>query len=169
MGELIDGLLDLARVFRSELQVTQVDLSAIAHELMGMLLDAERRKQTDIRIQPGVSASGDPILLRIALQNLLGNALKFARQRNAALIEFGTERQGGRLIYTVRDNGAGFDMRYAHKLFQPFERLHDGSAYEGTGIGLATVRRIVVRHRGRVWAEGEQDAGTRVCFTLNEL
>jgi len=169
MGELIDGLLDLARVFRSELQVTEVDLSALAHELVGMLLDAERRERTEIRIQPGVTATGDPTLLRVALQNLLGNALKFTRQRNPAVIEFGTERQGGRLIYSVRDNGAGFDMRFAHKLFQPFERLHDGSVYEGTGIGLATVRRIVVRHRGRVWAEGVQGAGTRVCFTLNEL
>ncbi|MGE0081716.1 MAG: transporter substrate-binding domain-containing protein [Thiohalomonadaceae bacterium] len=169
MGDLIDGLLNLAQVFRSELQRTCVDLSALATEVMAMLPDMERAGPAEIRIQPGVSAQGDPTLLRALLQNLLENALKFSRQREDALIEFGTEQHDGKTVYYVRDNGMGFDMQYAHKLFKPFERLHGIDGFEGNGIGLATVRRIVLRHRGRVWAEGSPGEGATVYFTLNDL
>lgn len=169
MGELIDGLLNLAQVFRSELQHTRVDLSALATEVVALLPDTERAGPAEIRVQPGMSALGDPTLLRALLQNLLENALKFSRQRPDALIEFGSEQQDRSVVYFVRDNGMGFDMQYAHKLFKPFERLHSVAGFEGNGIGLATVRRIVLRHRGRVWAEGAPGEGVTVYFTLNGL
>ncbi len=116
----------------------------------------------------GVSAAGDEQLIKVALQNLLGNAVKYTGKTEKAQIEFGVTNGGGRSIYYVRDNGAGFDMSYVDKLFAPFQRAHGAAEFEGTGIGLATVQRIINRHRGEVWAEAEVDKGATFFFTLSQ-
>lgn len=168
MSDLIDGLLGLTRVVRGEMHLEQVDLSALAHDLVRTLADAEPGRVVDLHIGPDLGATGDPNLLRPLLQNLLGNAWKFTARREHARIAFDRERRDGRAVFFVRDNGAGFDMRHAHKLFEPFTRLHRQGEYEGTGIGLATVRRIVQRHGGAIWAEGEVGVGATFYFTLGE-
>jgi signal transduction histidine kinase len=166
MSELIDGLLDLSRVMRSELKSAEVDLSALARGIANDLSATEPQRAVAWHIEPELLVTGDPVLLRAVLQNLLGNAWKFTAHREQAHITVGRQWREGRAVYHVRDNGVGFEMAYANKLFQPFERLHAGEGYEGTGIGLATVRRIVERHSGRVWAEGEQEKGVTISFTL---
>lgn len=167
MGNLIDDLLSLSRLARQEMQRGSVDLSEIAWQAIGQLQNeiAPTRVVT-WTIQPDLTDEGDPTLLFNVLQNLLGNALKFTSSRPKALIEFGRTTLGGKSAYYVRDNGVGFDMAHAGKLFQPFERLHATTEYAGTGIGLATVARIIHRHGGRVWAEGKQDAGATFFFSL---
>lgn len=168
MAQLIDDLLALSRVTRSELQRGPVDLS----EIVESLLQQQRRRQPgrDVQtvVQPGVTAQADARLIRIVLENLVSNAWKFTGKRPVARIEFGTSQVGGAPAFYLRDNGAGFDMRYASQLFKPFERLHPMADFEGTGIGLATVQRIIERHGGRVWAEGVPEAGATVSFTLPE-
>ncbi len=166
MSELIDGLLGLSRVFRAELELQDVDLSALAAEIVRQLHESETERNVEVGIEPGLIATGDATLLRLLLQNVLGNAWKFTGGRPDARILFRRERHDRREVFVIRDNGVGFEIEYAHKLFQPFERLHGEKEFQGTGIGLATVRRIVQRHGGEVWAEGEKDAGAAIFFTL---
>ncbi|HEX8107435.1 MAG TPA: PAS domain-containing protein [Kofleriaceae bacterium] len=168
MAELIDDLLTLSRVTRSELRRDRVDLSALAHTVLATLqrLDPERR--VEVVIAPGLVVDADPHLAAIMLDNLLGNAWKFTAKRGDARIEVGQTICDGIVAYYVRDNGAGFDMAYRDKLFGVFQRLHPEAEFPGTGIGLATVARIAQRHRGRIWAEGTPGAGATFYFTLTE-
>lgn len=166
MGGLIDDLLKLARVTRAELRREHVNLSAVAQAAVDELAKANPSRVVDCQVQPGLSAVGDPRLLQIALTNLLDNAWKFTSKRDHARIEFGTASSNGCAVYFVRDNGAGFDMTYGNKLFGTFQRLHHAGDFPGTGIGLATVQRIVARHGGRIWAEGAPGSGTTFSFTL---
>jgi hypothetical protein len=165
MGQLIDAMLGLSRVTRCSMHVVEVDLSAAAREIAGDLRPADAELSGRFRIAPGLKARGDPQLLWLVLENLLDNACKFSARREDPQVEFGMRQADGHPVYYVRDNGVGFDMAYADKLFGTFERLH-GAEFEGLGIGLATVQRIVRRHGGRVWAESEPERGTTFYFTL---
>lgn len=167
MGRLIDDLLTLSRITRSKVERKSTDLSEIADAILAELRDGDPDRTVSVRLQPGIFGDGDPRLLRILLGNLIGNAWKFTSQRTSAEIEFGTTEEDGRTVYFVRDNGAGFSMEYADKLFAPFKRLHSAAEFDGTGIGLATVSRIIARHGGRIWAEAEPDAGATFYFTLD--
>ena len=166
MGRLIDDMLNLARTARYELVRSMVDLSALAREVFSELQQAETERRVTVMIAPDQVAEGDRTLLRVVLDNLLGNAWKFTSKRPDARIEFGVQAKGTRTIYFVRDNGAGFDMRYSDKLFGVFQRLHTGSEFPGSGIGLATVQRIVHRHGGRVWAESALGEGATFYFEI---
>ena len=166
MGELIDDLLNLARVTRREMRREPVDLSALAQATLGQLQKAEPARTVEVAVRPGLVAWGDPHLLRLVLENLLGNAWKFTSHQPAARIEFGMERRADTVVYYVRDNGVGFDMAYSEKLFGAFQRLHAMTEFPGTGIGLATVQRIINRHGGRVWAEAAVGRGATFYFTL---
>ena len=166
MGQLIDDLLNLSRVSRIELLRVPVDVSEIASRVVEELRQQEPRPELAVSVWPGMSAHADPRLLRTAYENLVGNAWKFTTHATRPTIEIGAVRDGGHSVFFVRDNGAGFDMAFAGKLFQAFQRLHGASEYSGTGIGLATVQRIVRRHGGRVWAEGEVGRGATFHFTL---
>ncbi|HEX3757378.1 MAG TPA: PAS domain-containing protein [Kofleriaceae bacterium] len=168
MAGLIDDLLTLSRVTRSELRRTRVDLSALAHTVIATLQRLEPERRVEIVIAPGLVVDADPQLTTIALDNLLGNAWKFTSKRSNARIELGQAERNGVPAFFVRDNGAGFDMAYRDKLFGVFQRLHPESEFPGTGIGLATVARITQRHRGRIWAEGRPGAGATFYFTLME-
>jgi len=166
MGMLIDDLLKLSRVTRAEMNRDLVDLTAIAREIVGTLKVTEPDRDVEVTVEDGLAGMGDPRLLRVALENLLGNAWKFSSRQAIPRIEFGRTEPNGAQAYFVRDNGAGFDMQYAGKLFGAFQRLHSTEDYPGTGIGLATVQRIIHRHGGRVWAEGEIGKGAAFYFTL---
>jgi PAS domain S-box-containing protein len=166
MGRLIDGLLTLARVTRSDLCRVPVDVSALAWASVERLRLQDPARVVAVSIEDDLTADADPRLLGVVLDNLLGNAWKFTSGCDPARIELCQVRQKGEVTYVVRDNGAGFDMAYAHKLFGVFQRLHAVTEFEGTGIGLATVQRIIHRHGGRVWAEGEPDSGAAFYFTL---
>jgi light-regulated signal transduction histidine kinase (bacteriophytochrome) len=166
MGELIDDLLKLSHAARTALRRAAVDLTALAGEIAEELQRDNPARRVRWVIAPDLAATGDRQLLRATLENLLGNAWKFTGKRTDAVIEFGaTEGDQGRAFF-VRDNGAGFDMAYAGKLFGAFQRLHATADFPGTGIGLATVQRIIHRHGGRVWAEGEVNRGATFYFTL---
>lgn len=168
MGQLIDDLLNLSRVTRAELRREQVNLSELARTAMASIREAQpRHREVEFVVEDGLVAQADPRLLAVVFTNLLGNAWKFTAKRESSRIEFGalSERPP---VFFVRDNGAGFDQAYAGKLFGVFQRLHAGHEFEGTGIGLATVQRIVHRHGGRVWAEGAVDRGATFFFTLEE-
>ncbi len=169
MGRLIDDLLTLARVTRSELSRERLDLTAMARQTVTEFREAAPDRRVESTIEDELIVSGDPMLMRILLLNLLGNAWKFTGLCENAKIELGVAKKNGGAVYFVRDNGAGFDMSFARKLFKPFERLHDDSHFEGTGIGLATVKRIVERHGGKVWAEGLVNHGATFFFTLPDL
>jgi two-component system sensor histidine kinase/response regulator len=166
MSDLIDGMLALARVARADLRVRPVDFSSIAETVAAQLHESDPARSVDVVIRPHVEGAGDPQLLRVVLQNLLDNAWKFTRTRPAAQIEFGTLHQHSDPTYFVRDNGVGFETAYADRLFKPFQRLHPAREFEGTGIGLATVHRIIQRHGGRVWAESTPGEGATFSFTL---
>jgi light-regulated signal transduction histidine kinase (bacteriophytochrome) len=167
MGELIDGMLTLARVGGAAMRKAQVDLTEIAAITGDDLLRAlPADRAMDYVVQPGLSVRADPRLVRIVVHNLVENAFKFTRERSDARIEIGATDHSGERTYFVSDNGIGFDMRYAGKLFAAFERLHDDSTYEGLGIGLATVRRIIDRHGGKLWAESTPGRGATFYFTL---
>jgi|CXWL01.1.fsa_nt_gi signal transduction histidine kinase len=168
MGQLIDDLLELARVTRSEMHQQPVDLGELAAGILAKMQKRSPERKVRVNIQKGLVAIGDKPLLEIALINLLGNAWKFTAKQEDAEIVFGQARSNGHADYFVRDNGAGFDMDYVDKLFGAFQRLHSMSEFEGTGIGLATVQRIVRRHGGRVWAEGAVNQGATFYFTLQE-
>jgi signal transduction histidine kinase len=170
MGELIDDLLELSRLTRAEMRVKPVDLSETAHELISGYRLADPERRVEVAIAPDIKVAGDPALLRAMLDNLLSNAWKFTSRNPTARIEMGAEPvAGGRIRCFVRDNGVGFDNRYAHKLFGAFQRLHSQEEFKGTGIGLATVQRIVRRHGGEVAGEGMVDAGTVFHFTLDRV
>jgi light-regulated signal transduction histidine kinase (bacteriophytochrome) len=168
MGRLIEDLLALSRVSRAELVREPVDLSDLARNVTTQLQRAHPDRRIEIAIDAGLVAEGDARLLRIALENLLGNAWKFTGKSAEPRIEVGVTGGEEESAYFVRDNGAGFDMAYASKLFGAFQRLHSIDEFEGTGIGLATVQRIINRHGGRVWAIGEVDRGATFYFTLSE-
>ncbi|MGH9750574.1 MAG: sensor histidine kinase [Candidatus Polarisedimenticolia bacterium] len=166
MGDLIDHLLVFSRMGRSDLQPTRVDLAAIAADVLRDLRAETQGRPIDWQIAPLPVVRGDPAMLRLVLVNLLSNAVKYTGTRPHGRIEIGAARQGNEIIVHVRDNGVGFDMAYAHKLFGVFQRLHRSEEFEGTGIGLANVRRIINRHGGRTWAEGAVDAGATFYFSL---
>ena len=166
MGRLIEDLLILSRVTRSEMRQQRVDLSRLARAVLDALQAEQPDRRVETVVADGIVADGDEGLLRVLLENLLGNAWKFTGKRADAKIEFSVTQQSGEPVYAVRDNGAGFDMAYASKLFGTFQRLHSSAEFEGTGIGLATVHRIVTRHGGRAWAHGEVDRGATFYFTL---
>ena len=166
MGELIDDMLDFARIGRAELKRSPIDMERLAREVLAELSEAGAGRRIDWRIGPMPMALADRSLVRQVWSNLLGNALKYSRQREDAVIEAGGRAEHGEAHFWVRDNGAGFDMQYSDKLFRVFQRLHRDSAFEGTGVGLAIVARVVQRHGGRVWAEGVPDEGATFHFTL---
>lgn len=166
MAQLIDVLLHLSRVTRSEMRRTAVDLSSLVRDTVAELQRNNPDRRVDVLVQDGIIVHGDEQLLRLAVENLLDNAWKFTRRRAAARVEFGAEEQVGRPVYFVRDNGAGFDMAYADKLFVAFERLHGAGEFEGVGVGLATVHRIIGRHGGQIWAQAAVDQGATFYFTL---
>ncbi|MBD2325857.1 GAF domain-containing protein [Alkalinema sp. FACHB-956] len=184
MGQLIDDLLMLSRVTRSDLRRDAVDLSYLANQLCWDLQQIDPSRSINCVIQSNVVTQGDPLLLRVMMENLLSNAWKFTSKQPQALIEFGAMRLAEvnrpelnwaidstspeQLVYFVRDNGVGFDMVYVDKLFQPFQRLHRINEFPGNGVGLATVQRVVRRHGGRVWAEGHLNQGATFYFTLME-
>ncbi|WNG53808.1 histidine kinase [Archangium gephyra] len=168
MGQLIDDLLQLSRVTRAELRREPVDLSAIATSVLQELRQRESGRDVTCSVQSGLCVRGDPRLLRVLLENLLGNAWKFTSKRSGAHIELFAETAGGVTHYAVRDNGVGFDMTYAGKLFSPFQRMHKPSEFPGTGIGLATVQRIVHRHGGDISAQAAPGGGATFRFTLQE-
>jgi signal transduction histidine kinase len=166
MAQLIDDLLSLARVTRSELHREAVDLSMLARSITAELQQREPQRQVECAIVEGVVAQGDRRLLQVVLENLLGNAWKFTGVHPCAHIEFGALTHEGQVAYYVRDDGAGFDMTYAGKLFGAFQRLHAMTEFSGNGIGLATVQRVIHRHGGRIWAEGAVEQGATFYFTL---
>lgn len=167
MGELIDGLLSFLRMNRAEMHEVEVDLGALVYNGIRDLETSAQGRNIVWKVAPPQSATGDPAMLRLVFANLLGNAVKYTRTRDAAQIEIGSAgEQAGRVIVFVRDNGVGFDMRYADKLFGVFQRLHRADEFEGRGMGLAKVRRIIARHGGRVWAEGRPGEGATFYFTL---
>jgi light-regulated signal transduction histidine kinase (bacteriophytochrome) len=166
MNQLIDDLLALSRVTRGEMRGESVELSELAGVVADGLAQFFPDRNIEFIIEPGIRVTGDGRLLRIVLENLMGNAVKFTAGRKKARIEFGVKSQEGMPVYFVRDNGAGFDMAFVEKLFIPFQRLHQEALFPGTGIGLATVRRIIHRHGGRVGAEGTVDKGAEFFFTL---
>lgn len=166
MGELIDELLSLANVSRQPLSFGDIDFSAMTADVADDLKLADPHRVVHVDIQPGMRIEGDEALLRNALTNLLGNAWKFTRSRNPAFISITARDEGDRVRYTVGDNGVGFDMAHAKRLFQPFQQLHGDQGYGGTGIGLASVRRIIERHGGRIWAESAPERGARFIFEL---
>lgn len=166
MGLLIDDLLRLSRVTRTEMQYEAVNLSEIAEDKLAELQRNAPERNMEIIVHPNVVAKGDPNLLAIAIENLLGNAWKFTGNEPIGKIEFGTTIMDGKTVYYVRDNGVGFNMDYVNKLFKPFQRLHTDAEFPGTGIGLAIVQRIITRHEGRIWATGEVGWGATFYFSL---
>jgi light-regulated signal transduction histidine kinase (bacteriophytochrome) len=166
MGQLIDDMLNLSRVTRTEMKRERVEMTSIAKKIAQSLVESNPGRQVEFKIADGIVAEGDSHLLTIVLDNLLGNALKFTEKKEQAEIEFGIRPDENEKVYFVRDNGAGLDMTFKEKLFQPFQRLHRPEDFSGTGIGLATVKRIIERHGGRVWIKGEVGKGTAVYFTL---
>ncbi|ADH86057.1 sensor histidine kinase [Desulfurivibrio alkaliphilus] len=167
MGHLIDDMLQLSRLSRGEINWRRVDLSAMAIESIAELQKNEAQRQVEVAIEPNVQVIGDPVLLRAVLDNLLGNAWKFTGKTEQPAISFGTVQKDGRTACFIRDNGAGFDMTYADKVFTAFQRLHSPKEFEGTGIGLATVQRIIHRHGGLIWVEAEEGKGAVFYFTLD--
>jgi light-regulated signal transduction histidine kinase (bacteriophytochrome) len=167
MGSLIDDLLKLSRVTRTELKPEEVNLSEMAQDIAQDLRHQEPERDAEFVVAAELRAQGDPRLLRIALQNLFDNAWKFTHGKTGARIVFGVVQSGEKPTYFVRDNGVGFDMTYADKLFGAFQRLHDTREFPGTGIGLATVQRVIHRHGGRIWAESAVDEGAAFYFTLS--
>lgn len=168
MNALIEDMLKLSRVSREQMKKDYVDLSTLAREILDELQRSEPSRRVSSYVEPGVRARGDEDLLRIALDNLLGNAWKFTGEKANARIEFVSTDHGGTTAFSVRDNGAGFDMRHADKLFQAFQRLHPAHAFPGTGIGLAIVYRIVKRHGGRIQGKGSPGEGAEFTFTLED-
>ncbi len=168
MGRLIDDLLKLSRITRREINRVPVDLSRMAEQVLLDLKASEPDRNVEVRIDSGVVASADLTLIRSVLENLLGNAWKFTRHTAMPCIHFSSLNNNGDCIYCIRDNGAGFNMAYADKLFLVFQRLHRADEFDGTGIGLASVQRVLLMHGGRIWAEGEEGKGAAFYFTLGD-
>jgi signal transduction histidine kinase len=168
MGQLIDDLLTFSRLSRLPLSKSAVDTGKLVRSVLGELNSKQKGRQIDVRISDLEPCQADPALLKQVWVNLLSNALKYTGKREAAVIEIGCAREKGQNVYFVRDNGTGFDMQYAHKLFGVFQRLHRAEDYEGTGVGLAIVQRVIHRHGGRIWAESELNSGATFYFTLEK-
>jgi signal transduction histidine kinase len=168
MNQMIDAMLTLARLSSQPLARQPVNLSQLAGWVVDDLRRSAPERKADIEIEPALHVHGDPTLLRLVLENLIGNAWKYTAQRKSARISLARETVDGAPVFVVRDNGAGFDMRGADRLFGLFQRLHSASEFPGTGVGLASVRRIVQRHGGDVWATGEPDRGAAFHFTLRD-
>lgn len=168
MKNLVSGLLQMSRLARADLERAHVDLSAMAASIAESLRLRDPQRNVEFIIEPGLAAEGDERLLHAVLENLLSNAFKFTKKKEAAVIEVRARDEKGKRTYFVRDNGAGFDSTQAAKMFTPFQRLHAYSDFEGTGIGLSTVKRIVERHGGSIWADGEPGAGATFYFTLGD-
>ena len=166
MAELIEDMLKLFRITRTEMDILKINLSNIAESIIDELKKSQPERQVNIKIAKSLEDFADPRLIRIVLENLIGNAWKFTEKKSNAEIEFGTMEKEDKKVYFIRDNGAGFDMDYANKLFAPFQRLHNIDEYPGTGIGLAIIKRIIHRLGGTVWAEGKPDHGATFYFTL---
>jgi len=166
MAQLIDDILELSRITRGDIANRETDLSEIALALAQQLADEDPGRSVAFNIQPGLRTVGDSSLLNIALHNLISNAWKFTANKDNAKIIFNSKKEGNEIVYCLCDNGVGFDMAYADKLFRPFSRLHSEMEFPGTGIGLATVQRIIFRHGGRIWAEGAPDKGACFYFSL---
>jgi signal transduction histidine kinase len=166
MGLLIDDLLKLARVTRATLRFAPVDLTALAERVIAELRQAQPEHVVDAQVEPGLRAHGDAALLQIVLDNLLGNAWKYTGKTSGARVVVGLEYADGEPTFFVRDNGAGFDMQLIERLFNPFSRLHSDDDFPGVGVGLATVRRIIQRHGGRIWAEGRVGRGATFWLRL---
>jgi light-regulated signal transduction histidine kinase (bacteriophytochrome) len=163
---MIDAMLTLSRVSRAEMNATMIDISALAQELVGKLGENEPGRSVDIEIEPGISARGDPGLIDALLTNLLSNALKYTSKVDKATIRLFRTVRNGKPCFCISDNGAGFDMARVAKLFHPFQRLHSAREFEGTGVGLATVQRIIHRHGGWIRAEAKVGKGAAFFFTL---
>jgi PAS domain S-box-containing protein len=166
MGMLIDDLMRLARITRAEMKKTPIDLTLLAQEVIADLHKHRGYSESPFKVQPNLAVIGDPALLRIMMENLLDNAWKYSSKIAEPHIEVGSLLDKGRTVYFVRDNGAGFDMAYVGKLFGAFQRLHQADEFPGTGVGLATCRRIIHRHGGEIWAEGQTGKGAVFSFTL---
>jgi len=165
-GQLIDALLNFSRVGRQELARAPVDLSALAENVVSELRQTQGPVAVEVVLTPLPPTHGDAALLRNVLINLIGNAFKFSANRAHPKVEIGAQRDGPEVTYYVKDNGVGFDMQYAGKLFGVFQRLHRPDEFEGTGVGLALAQRIIQRHGGRIWAEGKVNEGATFFFTL---
>ena len=168
MGDLINGLLNLSRLSRKELSLEEVDLSGMVESIAAELQRREPEREAEFIIASGIKANGDRVLLQSVMQNLLENAWKFTGKHERANIEFGATEQEGKKAFFVRDDGAGFDLRYANKLFGIFQRIHGVDEFPGNGIGLASVQRIINHHGGQIWAESEVEKGATFYFTLDE-
>jgi light-regulated signal transduction histidine kinase (bacteriophytochrome) len=166
MSQLIDDLLQLSRLTRAEMHYEPIDLTGMARAISTDLQRTEPTRAVAFNIEAGVIARGDPRLVRVLLDNLLGNAWKYTSRHATAQIAFGRTNQDGEVVYYVRDDGAGFDLAYADKLFRPFQRLHSMEEFEGAGVGLATAQRVVRRHGGRIWADAAPEQGATFFFTL---
>jgi light-regulated signal transduction histidine kinase (bacteriophytochrome) len=166
MAMMIDDLLRLSRITRAEMKREEVNMTFMANEIADELRRVEAGHPVEFVVKDGIMAPADRGLIRSVLENLMGNAWKFSRSCPLARVEFGVRHDGRRTVYFVRDNGVGFDIQYANKLFTPFQRLHSQDEFEGTGIGLATARRIIRRHGGDIWAESAVGRGSTFCFTL---
>jgi len=166
MGQLIDDLLAFSRLGRKEMYSSKIDMQALAVSVFNELTKEAERARIDFQITKLPSTKGDPSLIRQVWVNLLSNAIKFTSKKERAIIEVGSQPSKDELIYYVHDSGAGFDMEYANKLFGVFQRLHSESEFDGTGVGLAIVQRIIHRHGGRVWAESETEKGATFYFAL---
>ncbi|WP_455221812.1 sensor histidine kinase [Kaarinaea lacus] len=167
MGELIDDLLDLSNVSRAKYKPQDIDLSKMVESNVEKLRQLEPDRDIEVDIQPNVKATGDQMLLDIAMCNLVENAWKYSSKKPHAKIRFATQEQNGKLVYYIKDNGVGFDTRYINKLFGPFQRLHTDNEFPGTGIGLATVHRIIDRHGGKIWANAKVGRGATFYFTIH--
>jgi light-regulated signal transduction histidine kinase (bacteriophytochrome) len=166
MGQLIDDLLNLSRIARGEIEPSSVDLSEIAAEVARELASQNPGRQVEVAIAPDARVLGDARLLRLAIENLFGNAWKFTRDQEHPRLEFGQSPSPDEAGFFVRDNGVGFDMAHSAQLFVPFQRLHSDAEFEGTGIGLGTVQRVIHSHGGRIWAESTPGAGATFYFTI---
>jgi light-regulated signal transduction histidine kinase (bacteriophytochrome) len=166
MGELVDDLLSFSRLSRQPMSTSALDLNALVHQQLEELRLADPQRAVNVEVQPLPSAAGDRTLINQVFANLLGNAWKFTGNTPGARIQVGAQSQNGETVYFVRDNGAGFNMEYAGKLFGVFQRLHRDEEFPGTGVGLAFVQRIIHRHGGRIWAESRENEGATFYFTL---
>ena len=168
MGDLIDAVINLAKISRASMVITKVDISQLVQEIIEDLRHMEPQRKVEVKVQPDLVTDADSVLLKITMENLLGNAWKYTSKKPVAHIEFGQTGQNTKVkIYYVKDDGVGFDMAYAGKLFAPFQRLHAQSEFSGTGVGLASVKRVIQRHGGTIWVESKPDEGTTFFFTLN--
>ena len=166
MGTLIDALLSLSRVQKTALKLSEIDMDGLAREVWNEIRAANRERELELKMTELTAGYGDRNLIRQVFYNLIANAVKFTKNRKPGMIEMSSYREGDKIVYCLRDNGAGFDMAYYDKLFGVFQRLHSNEEYEGSGIGLATVQRIIRRHGGKVWAEAKVDEGAAFCFSI---